>query len=157
MHSILSYPQKTDTVTITPAQINPKVLQTGTHRYLTYLNKSKIMTTVTKQISKEFSKGNFPFTYNYMAEDVQWNVVGASVIKGKEAVIAHCNKMLGDMDGSVLTNTKHIVGEDSIATEGYCDYSNDGKPGRVEYCDVYKFDGEKLQGITSYCIEIKLG
>jgi ketosteroid isomerase-like protein len=113
------------------------------------------MKTVNQKLSEEFSKGNFEFAFHHFAEDIEWNVVGASVIKGKEAVIAHCKKMLEEMAGSVLINTKHTVGEDSIATEGYCDYSNDGKPGRVEYCDVYKFDGEKLQEITSYYIEIK--
>ena len=115
------------------------------------------MTSLNQKLSEEFSKGNFEFAFTHFADDIQWNVVGASIIKGKEAVIANCKKMLAEMDSSVLTNTKHTIGEDSIATEGYCDYTNDGKPGRVEYCDVYKFDGEKLQGITSYCIEIKLG
>ena len=113
------------------------------------------MKTINQKVSDEFSKGNFEFAFTHFAEDIQWNVVGSSVIKGKEAVIAHCKKMLQEMDGSVLINTRHTVGEDSIATEGYCDYSNDGKPGRVEYCDLYKFTQEKLQEITSYCIEIK--
>jgi ketosteroid isomerase-like protein len=113
------------------------------------------MKAINQKLSEEFSKGNFEFAFPHFAEDIQWNVVGASVIKGKEAVTSHCKKMLEEMAGSVLTNTKHTVGEDSIATEGYCDYSNEGKPGRVEYCDVYKFNGEKLQEITSYCIEIK--
>jgi ketosteroid isomerase-like protein len=115
------------------------------------------MKTIHQQLSKEFSKGNFPFAFPHFADDIQWNVVGASTIKGKEAVTAHCNKMLEEMTGSVLTNTNHIIGEDAIATEGYCTYSNDGKPGRVQYCDVYKFDGEKVKEITSYCIEIKEG
>ena len=113
------------------------------------------MKTINQKVSDEFSKGNFEFAFPHFAEDIQWSVVGAPAIKGKEAVTAHCKKMLKEMEGSVLTNTRHIIGEDSIATEGYCDYINDGKPGRVEYCDVYKFNGEKLQTITSYCIEIK--
>lgn len=110
---------------------------------------------IIRQLSEEFSKGNFEVAFPHFAEHIQWNIVGASSIKGKEAVITHCKIMGKEMAGSVLTNTKHIVGEDSAATEGYCQYSNDGKPGRVEYCDVYKFTGGKLQEITSYCIEIK--
>lgn len=113
------------------------------------------MKTIHQKISEEFSKGNFEFAFPHFAEDVQWNIVGASVVKGKDAVTVHCKKMMEEMAGSVLINTSHTIDENSIATEGYCNYTNDGKPGRVEYCDVYKFDGEKLQGITSYCIEIK--
>jgi hypothetical protein len=43
--------------------------------------------------------------------------VGIPVIKGRDTVISHCNKMLKEMAGSVLTNTNHIVAEDSIAME----------------------------------------
>jgi ketosteroid isomerase-like protein len=113
------------------------------------------MKIIHEKVSEEFSKGNFEFAFSHFAEDVIWKVVGASVSEGKEAVIAYCKKMLVEMEGSVLINTTHTVGKNSIAKEGYCDYINDGKPGRVEYCDVYKFIGEKLQEIKSYCIEIK--
>jgi ketosteroid isomerase-like protein len=111
----------------------------------------------TKKLSEEFSKGNFEFCYNYFTDDIQWNIVGGSIIKSKDAVIAYCNKMIVEMAGSKLNNTNYIGGDDSlIAVQGYCDYvkENNG-PGRVEYCDVYRFNGEKLQEITSYCIEIK--
>lgn len=113
------------------------------------------MKKINQKVSEEFSKGNFEFAFPHFADDIKWNVVGASAIKGKDEVIAHCKKMQVEMAGSTLTNTKHTIGEDSIATEGYCNYENDGKPGRVEYCDVYRFAEDKLQQITSYCIEIK--
>lgn len=109
----------------------------------------------TKKLSEEFSEGNFEFCYKYFTDNVQWNIVGAAVIKGKDAVIAHCNKMMAEMDGSKLNNTNYIVDDGLIAVQGYCDYEKENnEPGRVEYCDVYKFKGEKLQEITSYCIEI---
>lgn len=38
---ILCYSQKADTITITAAQINTKMLQPGTHRYLVYFKKGK--------------------------------------------------------------------------------------------------------------------
>ena len=107
------------------------------------------MTTLNQKLSEEFSKGNFEFSFPHFAEDIQWNIMGASVIKGKEEVTDYCKKMQVEMAGSILNNIKHIVGDDSIAVQGYCDYTNKGKPGKVEYCDVYKFNGEKLQEITS--------
>ncbi|MEJ7683016.1 MAG: nuclear transport factor 2 family protein [Segetibacter sp.] len=109
-----------------------------------------------KKVSEEFSKGNFEFAFNHFADDIQWNVVGSPVIKNKEAVIAYCNKMLAEMDGSKLNNTNQIGDDDFIAVQGYCDYvKENNEPGRVEYCDVYKFSGEELQQITSYVVEIK--
>ena len=114
------------------------------------------MNTINQDISEAFSKGNFEFAFPHFAGDIEWHVVGASVIKGKEAVISYCEKMAEEMTGSVLTTTKHIIGEHAIATEGYCDYINEGKPGRVEFCDIYSFEGEKLKEITSYVVEVKL-
>jgi predicted SnoaL-like aldol condensation-catalyzing enzyme len=116
------------------------------------------MKSVNKNISEEFSKGNFEFAFNHFADDIQWNVVGSPVIKGKEAMIAYCNKMMTEMDGSKLNNTNQIGDDDLIAVQGYCDYvKENNEPGKLEYCDVYRFNNEKLQAITSYCIETKNG
>jgi len=113
------------------------------------------MKKLNQKICEEFSKGNFEFAFPYFTNDVEWNFVGTSVTKGKEAVIAHCNKMMVEMDNSTLNNTDEIVGYNIIAVQGYCDYTNEGKSGKVEYCDVYKFAGDKLQEITSYFIDTK--
>ena len=108
------------------------------------------------KISQEFSKGNFEYTYNYMAVDIEWNVVGADIIKGRGAVMAYCNKMLIEMANSTLNNTNHIVSENSIAVQGYCNYiKENNEPGKVAYCDVYRFEDGQLKDIKSYCIEIK--
>ncbi len=113
---------------------------------------------INKNVSEEFSKGNFEFAFNHFADDIQWNVVGSPVIKGKKAVIAYCNKMMTEMDRSKLNNTNQIGDDDLIAVQGYCDYvKENNEPGRLEYCDVYRFNDEKLQAITSYCIETKNG
>ncbi|MEO6000719.1 MAG: nuclear transport factor 2 family protein [Chitinophagaceae bacterium] len=114
------------------------------------------METISKKVSEEFSKGNFEFAFEHFADDISWNVVGASVTQGKEAVINNCTRMMTDMAHSTLNNTNYIVSENSIAIEGYCDFINENNTaGKVEYCDVYHFKDEKLQQITSYCIEIK--
>jgi hypothetical protein len=61
--------------------------------------------------------------------------------------------MLVEMNNSTFNNTNHIVDDNTIAVQGYCDYVGENNThGRVDYCDVYKFNGEKLQEITSYCI-----
>ena len=114
------------------------------------------MTSEIKKISETFSKGDFAAVYPAMAENIIWNVVGTKTIKGKEAVMAYCDNMLVDMTGSVLTNSNYIAEGDFVAVQGYCNYTNpDNTPGRVEYCDVYRFSNKLLAEITSYCIEIK--
>ncbi len=114
------------------------------------------MKSINKNISEEFSKGNFEFAFNHFADDIRWNVVGSPVIKGKEEVIAYCNKMMTEMDGSKLNNTNQIGDDDIVSRQGYCNYvKQNNETGKLEYCDVYSFNKEKLQAITSYCIEKK--
>lgn len=114
------------------------------------------MKTANERISREFSRGNFEAAFPYFAEGVQWNIIGSTAIRGKEAVIAWCNKMKTEMDNSTLNNTNYITGDRFIAVQGYCDYVKENNdPCKVEYCDVYRFIDESLQEITSYCVEIK--
>jgi hypothetical protein len=88
---------------------------------------------------------------------VEYLMLAQTPLAGKEELIVHCNKMLAEMAGSKMNNTNIIKATDTIAIQGYCSYTNqDDTPGRVEYCDIYKFDEQKLFSITSYIIEVNL-
>ncbi|MHA4842536.1 nuclear transport factor 2 family protein [Flavitalea antarctica] len=109
----------------------------------------------TTEIGDTFSKGDFKSVYDSFDDHIQWNIVGSPAIIGKENVIAHCNKMLAEMDNSSMTNTHHIVTDDTVVVQGYSSFTNqDNSPGKVEYCDIFRFDNNKLVEITSYIIEV---
>ena len=108
-----------------------------------------------KQISDTFSMGDLKSVYPYFDDEIQWNIVGAPVIIGKENVIAHCNKMLAEMASSSMNNTHHVVTDNTVVVQGYSSFTNqDNTPGKVEYCDIFRFNDNKLVGITSYIIEV---
>jgi limonene-1,2-epoxide hydrolase len=111
----------------------------------------------TKEISQQFSSGNFPFCYAYFADDIIWTIVGNKAVIGKEQVVAFCDKMMEEIASSTLNNTNIIAAENNIAIEGYCDYTDaDNKACQIIYCDVYKFADDKISSITSYCIDKRL-
>ncbi len=115
------------------------------------------MEITSKEISQQFSQGNFPFCYNHFADGITWNIVGDKIVTGKEQVIAFCDKMMGEIASSTLINSNVIATDNNIAIEGYCNYTDaDNKACQVTYCDVYKFQDDKLSSITSYCINRKL-
>ncbi|MBX2951504.1 MAG: hypothetical protein KF870_03295 [Leadbetterella sp.] len=60
-----------------------------------------------KQIAEAFSTGNFELIYPYLADDVQWTVVGEDHFEGKKAVIDNCDQVAGYFQ-SVTTNFKTI-------------------------------------------------
>jgi hypothetical protein len=76
-------------------------------------------------------------------------------VVGKENVIAHCNKILAEMANSYMINTHHIVTYDTVAVQGYCSFTNqNNSPVKVESCDIFRFNNDKLIEITSYIIEV---
>ncbi len=115
------------------------------------------MRVTNKETSQQFSEGNFPFCYEYFANDIEWKVVGNEITKGKENVISHCNKMMIEMATSMFKNTNIIAEKDNIVIEGICNYTYTGhNSGEVAYCDIFSFENDKIISITSYCIEKKI-
>lgn len=113
------------------------------------------------KIAESFSKGNFELTYPYLADNVEWEVVGESVFNGKVAVIQNCEQT-AQYFKSVTTNFKtiHVIAEtNKVAINGTAEFIRDHKRlSFVSACDVYEFNENKqLQKITSYCIPDKNG
>lgn len=108
-----------------------------------------------KQIAEEFSKGNFEFAYNYLAQDIQWNIVGDNLLTGKDQVIEFCNKT-AEYFKEVTTkfSTSNIIAESNLVTiNGTAVFINkENKRTDVSSCDVYRFEDGMLKEITSYCI-----
>ena len=112
-----------------------------------------------KQIAQAFSKGNFELTYSYLADNVQWTVVGEDYFDGKKSVMDNCGQVASYFK-SVTTNFKtiNIIADNNrVAVSGTAEFIRDDK--RVNFvsaCDVYEFnDNNELQTITSYCIQDK--
>ncbi len=111
-------------------------------------------------IAEAFSNGQFAITYPYLADHVEWTIVGEVQFSGKEAVITHCEQTAGYFT-TVKTDfiTLNIISSaDRVAINGTAEFIRDGK--RVSFisaCDMYEFDGEnRVTRITSYCIPEKV-
>ncbi|MBC7826857.1 MAG: nuclear transport factor 2 family protein [Chitinophagaceae bacterium] len=103
-----------------------------------------------KKISEEFAKGNLPFCEAYLADDIKWNILGNSAIIGKEQVL-EVSKMQ-QLESFPVITIKNIVAEDAyvvVESTGKAKTKN-GKPYNQTYCEVFKFNDEKLQEINTY-------
>ena len=103
-----------------------------------------------KKISEEFAKGNMDFVLPYLAEDIQWNIIGNETITGKEQVL-EISKMLQLETFPVIT-IKNTVAEDNhvvVESTGVAT-TREGQPYNQTYCDVFLFRNDKLQEITTY-------
>src|ERR1700744_1412271 len=109
-----------------------------------------------KQISLEFSGGNFEYTYDYLADDVSFNIVGNELISGKDKLIEFCTKIT---EYFTTVSTKFsldniIVDSDLVAISGKAEFfvEKENRTNFISSCDVYRFADGKLKEITSYCI-----
>lgn len=103
-----------------------------------------------KKISEEFAKGNMEFVGAYLADSIKWNILGNDTIVGREQVL-EVSKMLQLQSFPKIT-IKNIVSEGEfvvVESTGEAKTRN-GKPYNQTYCEVFRFDNEKLQEITTY-------
>ena len=103
-----------------------------------------------KKISEEFAKGNLEFAKAYLVDDIKWNILGISPIVGKDEVL-EVSKML-QLESFPVITIKNIVAEGNyvvVESSGKAKTIN-GNPYNQTYCDVFRFDEEKLQEITTY-------
>lgn len=107
-----------------------------------------------------FSNGFFDKTYNYLANDATWEVVGENHFSGKDSIVQQC-KAVDKYFNSVTTNFKtlHVIQESNkVVVSGTGEFIREGK--RVSFiqaCDVYIFNEQnQIQEITSYCIQSPL-
>ena len=103
-----------------------------------------------KRISEEFAKGNLRFSEAYLAEDIKWNILGEDTILGKEQVL-EVSKM-AQLQSYPVIKIKNIISEGNyVVIESTGEAKTiEGKPYNQVYCEVYRFDNEKLQEITTY-------
>ncbi len=110
-----------------------------------------------EQIAEAFSRHRFDRTYDYLADTIQWDVIGGERIDGKEQVVAACRQSVAYLADVVTTFGKFrlVVGEGCVVIDSEAEYrGKDGDVSKVASCDLYDFSAGKLTKITSYTVEL---
>ncbi|MDZ4711810.1 MAG: nuclear transport factor 2 family protein [bacterium] len=113
------------------------------------------MDTSLKNIAELFSGGKFEQTYPFLADDIQWNIIGEDMLTGKQSVVEFCDRtaLYFSEVTNIFSTYNVIVDGDRVAINGKAEFTNkEGKTTVVSSCDVYVFDDGKVKEITSYCI-----
>lgn len=92
-----------------------------------------------------FSMGNAEPAEAFIAESIEWHIVGDRTIDGNAAVKEMCDDAAAQgkpnfQNGRVIKAKNHIVVEGA-------DLDTD-----MHYCDIYAIDGGEIVEITSYCL-----
>jgi hypothetical protein len=108
-----------------------------------------------EQIAEAFCSYRFPETYPYMADEIQWNIVGVEELVGRAAVIDRCGQSAKFLETVSATITKLKVRRagTAVIVEGAAQFRDpENQTSSVASCDVFRFSEERLVEITSYVI-----
>jgi SnoaL-like domain len=110
-----------------------------------------------QQIAEAFISHRFAETYQYMAEEIKWNIIGRDELVGKAAVIARCAqaaKFLETVTTS-MPELKIIRAGAFVVVEGAAQFQDqENHTSSVASCDVFRFSDGRLVEITSYVVEL---
>jgi hypothetical protein len=106
-----------------------------------------------EKLTAAFAKRDAKFILGNVTDDIRWNIVGDTLIEGKDNFAATLAQMKNE---KVLELTiRHIATHGKAGAVDGTVILEDGKP--RAFCDVYEFNGAKgtaVKEITSYVIEI---
>ena len=110
------------------------------------------------EISEAFSGHRFAEAYPFLADDVHWDLVGASPLDGADAVEAACESTLDGLSDVTTTfrRFRTIAQGNLVVVESEAEYREaGGAVTEVASCDLYEFASGRIVAITSYTVELE--
>lgn len=106
-----------------------------------------------KELNVAFAKGNLEFLADSVTDKIVWNIVGDTLIEGKEKFAEELGKMKDERVGELILDRILTHGKEG-AVSGIMKMLN-GK--KYAFSDFYEFSGAKgtkIKSIVSFVIEI---
>ncbi len=107
-----------------------------------------------RELNEAYANNDSDYIIENVTDDIQWDIIGDRLIKGKENFMKAITEMAGDTPYQ-LTISHIITHGDSAAVDGTMK-TPDGNT--YAFCDIYKFSGfknAKIKKMTSYAIHVK--
>ena len=109
-------------------------------------------------IAKHFSLGQFSQIFQYLDDEILWDVIGESTFSGKLAVIEQTQKI----ESYFQSVTHHFeldqihLTDPFIIIQGQASFQSSDQTTKISACDIYEFNqASQIIKIQSYCIPLK--
>lgn len=115
------------------------------------------MALTNRQIAEAFSGHQFDRTFDRLAEDIRWDLVGQQALVGKAAVVAALEESAAQLAGVTTTfgSVTVVGGDDCVVVDAVGRYvDGDGVESVVSSCDIYDFTGDLVTAIKTYAVEL---
>jgi uncharacterized protein (TIGR02246 family) len=106
---------------------------------------------IVEKVNAAFAGNNPEGFLSFCADDVAWTVVGSKTVKGKDAIRQWMASM--ECEPPKFTVDAVIAEGDFVAAYGDSTMKEEGKDVPYSYCDIYRFQGEKIVELKSFVIK----
>ena len=109
---------------------------------------------ILEEANAAVAAGDYDKFLTFCADDTEWNFVGDRVLKGKEAVREW---MTAEYAEPPVNNVADLIAEGDFLTAvgNITVKGKDGKTTNYEYCDVWRFRGDKIVELKGFVIKIE--
>ncbi len=108
------------------------------------------------QIAEAFCSHRFADVFPYMANEINWNIIGREELIGRDAVIAQCDNVVKFLETVSTTSLKLKTyrADTCVIVDGTAQFQDrENQTSSVASCDVFQFSNGQLIEITSYVID----
>ncbi|MFP8782449.1 nuclear transport factor 2 family protein [Planococcus plakortidis] len=111
-----------------------------------------------KDFNEAFFKGKRDFIEQHVSDDVEWIMVGAMPLKGRQALVDAAFGMEDYTQMEFEIDTIITEGREGVVKGVMTSKSGNERERRYCYCDFYEWQGEgepKITKMTSFVVETK--
>jgi ketosteroid isomerase-like protein len=112
---------------------------------------------IVQRINEAFAENNLEKVLSFCTDDFTWTMVGDTTVKGKDSI----RKWMASMNPEPPTFTiQQTVAEgDAVITRGdmLMQERKNGPSIPYSFCDVYRFQGDKVADLTAFVIRTDKG
>lgn len=110
---------------------------------------------IVKEVNAAFAENRTEEFLNRCSDEVVWRMIGDKTTKGRDEI----RKWMSQMEGAEppkFTVDRIVAEGDSVVCWGDMSMKNkEGVEGKFAYCDIYRFDNDKIVRLDSYVVELK--
>lgn len=107
---------------------------------------------IIQRINEGFAENNLEKVLSYCTDDLTWTMIGDTTVKGKDSI----RKWMASMDPQPpqFTIQQTVAEGDVVITRGDMTMAQkkNGPPIPYSFCDVYRFQGDKVAELTAFVI-----
>ncbi|THG33234.1 nuclear transport factor 2 family protein [Naasia lichenicola] len=108
--------------------------------------------------ARALSGHRFGDAFPFLAQDVQWDVVGMGLVDGRDEAIAACTTLQTELVGTEVEfdSFRAIEDGDTVVVDSVATYTDQaGGFSKVSSCDIYDFKDGLIVSIRSYNVELE--